>query len=133
MVLINISTPDSQQAHSRFINYLSLETRVKKAESLGAIRVVFINTGDKKDDPSGELSKNVKPSNIPVFFVKNAASFLYTRSRITSINEIGLSFVYLFPLIMLLALKTITLNILLLLVLTMTTWEEAKSRAPRTE
>ncbi len=72
VVLINISTPDSQQAHSRFINYLSLETRVKKAESLGAIGVVFINTGDKKDDPSGELSKNVKPSNIPVFFVKNA-------------------------------------------------------------
>jgi Iap family predicted aminopeptidase len=26
----------------------------------------------EKDDPSGELSKNVKPSSIPVFFVKNA-------------------------------------------------------------
>jgi len=72
VVLVNISTPDSQQAHSRFINYLSLESRVKRAESLGAVGVVFINTGDRKDDPLGELSKNVKPSSMPVFFFKNA-------------------------------------------------------------
>lgn len=72
IVLINISTPDSQQAHSKFINYLSLESRVKKAESLGASGVLFINTGDKKDNPSGELAKNIKPSSIPVFFVINS-------------------------------------------------------------
>ncbi len=72
VVVINIATPDSQQAHSKFINYLSLETRVKRAEKLGATGIIFINNGDSKDNPSGELAKNVKPSSIPVFFLNNS-------------------------------------------------------------
>jgi len=68
VVLINILTPDSQQAHSKYLNYLSLETRVKRAESEGAVGVVFYNPGDVKENPVGELSKNIKPSKIPVFF-----------------------------------------------------------------
>lgn len=72
IAVINISTPDSQQAHSKYINYISLESRVKIAESKGAAGVVFINTGAKKDNPSGELAKISKPSSIPVFFVNNA-------------------------------------------------------------
>ncbi|MFM9944912.1 MAG: M28 family peptidase [Bacteroidia bacterium] len=69
IVVINISTPDSAATHSKFINYLSLETRVKKAESLGVSGIIFINTGNSKDNPSGEMAKNIKPSSIPVFFV----------------------------------------------------------------
>lgn len=72
VVVINISTPDSAKAHSKFSNYLTLESRVSKAESLGASGVIFINTLDKKDNPSGEMAKNIKPSSIPVFFVINS-------------------------------------------------------------
>lgn len=72
IVLINIGVPDSQTAHSKFVNYLALETRVKLAEKMGASGVIFVNFGDAKDNPSGELSKSIKPSGIPVFFVKNA-------------------------------------------------------------
>lgn len=77
VVVINISTPDSQQAHSKYINYLSLESRVKMAEKLGASGVIFINTGNIKDNPSGELSKNIKPSTIPVFFLIDRQHILY--------------------------------------------------------
>ena len=77
VVVINISTPDSQQAHSKYINYLSLESRVKTAVKLGASGVIFINTGDSKDNPSGEMSKNIKPSAIPVFFLINSQYILY--------------------------------------------------------
>jgi hypothetical protein len=77
VVVINISTPDSQQAHSKYINYLSLESRVKTAVKFGASGVIFINTGDSKDNPSGEMSKNIKPSAIPVFFLINSQYILY--------------------------------------------------------
>ncbi len=77
VVVINISTPDSQQAHSKYINYLSLESRVKMAEKLGATGVIFINTGNSKDNPSGEMAKNIKPSTIPVFFLINSQYILY--------------------------------------------------------
>lgn len=76
VVVINISTPDSQQAHSKYINYLSLESRVKTAVKLGASGVIFINTGNSKDNPSGEMSKNIKPSAIPVFFLINSQYIL---------------------------------------------------------
>ncbi len=72
VVVINIATPDSQQAHSKFINYLSLETRIKIAERLGVAGIIFVNNGDKKDNPSGELAKNIKPASIPVFFLNNS-------------------------------------------------------------
>ena len=71
IALIDIATPDSQQAHSQYINYISLESRVKKAEILGASGVLFINSADPKENPSGEMSKNIKPASIPVFFVIN--------------------------------------------------------------
>lgn len=77
VVVINISTPDSQQAHSKYINYLSLESRVKTAVKFGASGVIFINTGNSKDNPSGEMSKNIKPSAIPVFFLINSQYILY--------------------------------------------------------
>lgn len=77
VVVINISTPDSQQAHSKYINYLSLESRVKTAVKFGASGVIFINTGNNKDNPSGEMSKNIKPSAIPVFFLINSQYILY--------------------------------------------------------
>ncbi len=72
IVQIDIATPDSQVAHSRFINYISLESRVKKAESLGATGVLFVNKGNPNDNPSGEMAKNIKPATIPVFFVVNS-------------------------------------------------------------
>jgi aminopeptidase YwaD len=77
IVLINISTPDKLDAHSKYANYLSLDSRVKMAEKQGAVGVLFINRGDKKDNPSGEMAKNIKPSNIPVFFVTNP-DFIYS-------------------------------------------------------
>jgi len=72
IVLINIGVPDSQQTHSKFVNYMSLDTRVKMAEKMGVSGVIFVNFGDVKENPSGELSKSIKPSSLPVFFVKNA-------------------------------------------------------------
>lgn len=70
VVMIDIGSPDTQTAHSKYAKYLSLKHRVEKAESNGAAGVVFINNGKAADDPSGELSKSIKPSSIPVFFVK---------------------------------------------------------------
>lgn len=72
IALINIGSPDSQLSHSKFIKYLSLESRVKKAESMGALGVIFISKGLAKDHPDGEMAKNIKPSSIPVFFVTNS-------------------------------------------------------------
>lgn len=95
IVLINISVPDSVQVHSKFVNYTSLETRVKLAEKMGASGVIFINFGNAKDNPSGELSRSIKPSGIPVFFVKDARRIYVPeaelpammRSEIFSISE----------------------------------------------
>lgn len=70
VVMIDIGLPDTQIAHSKFSNYLSLKKRVEIAESNDATGIVFINTGKPEDDPSGELSKSIKPSKIPVFFIK---------------------------------------------------------------
>ncbi|NUM31098.1 MAG: M28 family peptidase [Bacteroidetes bacterium] len=70
VVMIDIGSPDSQTVHSKFANYLSLQQRVSFAESKGASGVIFINTAKAEDDPAGELSKSIKPSNIPVFFIK---------------------------------------------------------------
>jgi len=97
IVIVDVSTPDSQQAHSRFINYLSLESRVKTAEKMGASGLIFINSGPSKDNPKGELSKNIKPSSIPVFFVtdyrrldlNNPAITASMKSAILSISSTG--------------------------------------------
>jgi len=97
VVVIDISTPDSQQSHSKYINYLPLEGRAKIAESNGAIGIIFINKGDIKYNPSGELSKNAKPSSIPVFFLTNN-NFIFDipggqpvsmKADILSISSIG--------------------------------------------
>ena len=95
VVLINMGTPDTQQAHSKFLSYLSLESRVKQAVNKGATGVIFIHSGDSKDDPSGELSKTIKPSTIPVLFFKNASLILvpgmelpvHIKADILSISE----------------------------------------------
>lgn len=97
VVLIKTGLPDTQQVHSKFASYMSLESRVRTAEKMGAAGIVFINSGNPKDDPSGELSKTIKPSGIPVFFFKHPGRIyvpeadlpVVMRSSIFSVSATG--------------------------------------------
>jgi aminopeptidase YwaD len=68
-VMINVSLPDGNHPHSKFLGWSGIEHRVEYAKSKGAKMVLFYAT-DSKDYPSGKLALTTKHSGIPVFFVK---------------------------------------------------------------
>jgi len=54
--------------HSELANYSDINTKVITAIDHGAVGVIFIKNNIEDKNPSGKLSRSVKPSNIPVFF-----------------------------------------------------------------
>lgn len=70
VALINISLPDGNHPHSKFVAWSGLERRIALAKEKGAVAVIFYAT-NKDERPSGELVKTVKNSGIPVLFINH--------------------------------------------------------------
>jgi len=70
IALINASSPDGIHPHSKWSAYHGIQIRVDEAISQGATGVVFYTTDQNMEEPSGELSTKMAPSNVPVVYVK---------------------------------------------------------------
>ncbi|MCD8528853.1 MAG: hypothetical protein LRY27_02515 [Chitinophagales bacterium] len=68
--VINLSSPDGIHPHSRYLSYTDYQTRLKTAEAFGASAVIFYNNDENLDNPTYDLSMNVKEFSIPAVFVK---------------------------------------------------------------
>lgn len=69
IVLIQLSSPESDSPHSKFAEYADERMKIKTAAANGAIGIIFFNTDSLYEDPSSNYSRNISPENIPVFLV----------------------------------------------------------------
>lgn len=67
--LINLSSPDGIHPHSKYLSYTDYQTRIKTAQTFGAVAVVFYNVDKTLDNPKFDLTMNVKEFDIPVVFI----------------------------------------------------------------
>ncbi len=68
--LMECSTPDGDDPHSKFQPYADVKSKVDAAVAKGAIAIIFTNTNDKADDLSANLDIKSFEATIPVVFVK---------------------------------------------------------------
>lgn len=61
--------------NSPLAEYSDITTKVKEAEKHGAVGVIFLKANGNDENPSGQLSRTVTPSKMPVFFFKAKPSF----------------------------------------------------------
>jgi aminopeptidase YwaD len=71
--LMESSTPDGDDPHSKYAPYADVKTKVDAAVLKGAIAIIFTNTNDKADDPSANLDIKSFESPVPVVFIKSGA------------------------------------------------------------
>lgn len=71
--LINISTPEGINPHSRFGEHLELRPRAERAIDKGASALIFYTSEDSVANPEQLLDQNLFPLSIPVVFLKKHA------------------------------------------------------------
>ena len=65
----------SENPHSPLAEYSDITTKVKEAENHGAVGIIFLKSNLNEENPSGQLSRTIIPSKMPVFFFKAKPSF----------------------------------------------------------
>lgn len=75
VVLIKMDIPGGVHPHNRYISWSGIEYRAEYAKSRGAKAVIYYS-GNEELHPSGELTKTVENSGMPIFFVKKDLSAL---------------------------------------------------------
>ncbi len=89
--LIETSSPEGENPHSKYYPYEDLLMKVKNAEAAGATAVIFINTREDVDDAVENFTKYVTPVSIPVLFVKKESYKKYfIKKKITLHLSVGL-------------------------------------------
>lgn len=71
--LMECSTPEGDNPHSKYGPFADLKTRIDNAKSKGAIAVIFTNTLSNAEDLKANLDINSPASELPVIFVKSSA------------------------------------------------------------
>lgn len=73
IVLLETSSPEGANPHSKFAPHIDLRTKIDKAIEQGAAGIIFINTKKEVENPPDSYSRRITPSSIPVIFAKGAA------------------------------------------------------------
>jgi Iap family predicted aminopeptidase len=73
IVLLEISSPEGDNPHSKFAPHTDLRTKIDKAIKQGAAGIIFINTRKDVENPPQTYSRRVAPSEIPVVFATGKA------------------------------------------------------------
>lgn len=68
IALIQLSSPDSENPHSKFAEYTDERKKIKTAAEHGALAVIFFNTDTSYSNPSAVYNNLIQPENIPVYF-----------------------------------------------------------------
>ncbi len=71
VVQFSVSSPDGIHPHSKYLDYHNVRSRVKNAESKGAIAVILINDDENASDPKKDYTEKMARVGIPVIFVIN--------------------------------------------------------------
>jgi aminopeptidase YwaD len=74
--VIELGAPDGNHPHSKYVDFLKIDTKISTAISEGAGGIIFINPDSPDNDPTDELNEKVAPYNIPVIFVKRKFDYL---------------------------------------------------------
>lgn len=82
--LMECSTPEGDNPHSKFSAYADLKSRIANAKQKGAIAVIFTNTQLNADDLNANLDINSIATDIPVVFIKAAALKRVLKSELNS-------------------------------------------------
>lgn len=73
IVMLEISSPEGNNPHSKFAAHVDLRTKVDKAIEQGAAGIIFINTKKDVENPPDSYSRRIAPSKIPVVFTTGKA------------------------------------------------------------
>lgn len=65
----------NENPHSPLAEYADITTKVKEAEIHGAVGIIFLKANSTDENPSGQLSRTITPSKMPVFFFGAKPSF----------------------------------------------------------
>jgi hypothetical protein len=68
--LMECSTPEGDDPHSKYAPYADIKSRVENAVAKGAVAVIFTNTNDQADDLRANLQIKSYEAAVPVVFVK---------------------------------------------------------------
>ncbi len=71
--LMECSTPEGDNPHSKYSPFADLKTRIETAKNKGAIAIIFTNTSADAEDLKANLDINSPTFEIPVIFVKSAS------------------------------------------------------------
>lgn len=89
-VLINITTPDAENPHSKFAVWSGMERRIELAKSKGAVAVLFYSSNTELF-PSGDLKKHAANLGLPIVFVKKDLSERLSPTIDLTVNIMSLS------------------------------------------
>lgn len=73
IVMLEISSPEGNNPHSKFASHLDLRSKIDKAIEQGAAGIIFINTKKEVENPPASYSRRIAPSKIPVVFATGKA------------------------------------------------------------
>lgn len=71
--LMECSTPDGDDAHSKYAAYSDIQSKIENAKKRGAAAVIFTNTQSNADDLNANLDINTAGSDMPVIFIKSSS------------------------------------------------------------
>ena len=71
--LMECSTPEGDNPHSKYAPYADIKSRVDNAITKGAVAIIFTNTNAKADDLKSNLDIKSYETTIPVIFIKGDA------------------------------------------------------------
>lgn len=72
--IIEYSSPEGDNPHSKFASYADLETKILTAKEKGAAAVIFINTNNEVKNPIPDYHRRIGKELLPVLFVKGSAA-----------------------------------------------------------
>lgn len=68
IVILEISSPEGSNPHSKFAAHTDLRIKIDKAIEKGAAGIIFINTKKDVENPPDSYSRRIAPSKVPVVF-----------------------------------------------------------------
>jgi Zn-dependent M28 family amino/carboxypeptidase len=88
IVTINLGSPDGVHPHSKFLAWHGIESRINEAIKQGAAGVLLFRNSENINEPDGNLSLKIKPSAIPVFYVRSDISDIPDGTPVKLVSDI---------------------------------------------
>ncbi|MEO8149996.1 MAG: M28 family peptidase [Bacteroidia bacterium] len=79
--LIEFSSPEGDNPHSKYGDYADLQTKIDTAKQRGAAAIIFINTMKDVKDPEPDYTRRIGKESLPVIFVKGDAAKKLLKSK----------------------------------------------------